>query len=98
MVNGDTKQHVAPEADSDLAKDVANLYSWANVEGAPYRDFSRQKKIRLAHHANDVDIRKSDPLPGAETITESREQVVEAANESGALRKPLPIRLRLQFP
>jgi len=36
------------EADDKLAKDVARLYSWANVDDATYRDFSRQRKIRRA--------------------------------------------------
>ncbi|HEX4007353.1 MAG TPA: cellulose synthase operon protein YhjQ/BcsQ [Acidobacteriaceae bacterium] len=31
-------------SDDKLAKDVARLYSWANVEDAPYRDFSRQRR------------------------------------------------------
>jgi len=33
-------------SDDQLAKDVARLYAWANVEGVPYRDFSRQRKIQ----------------------------------------------------
>jgi len=32
--------------DDKLAKDVARLYSWANVEDAAYHDFSRRKRIR----------------------------------------------------
>lgn len=30
--------------EEELARDVARLYSWANVEGAGYRNFSRQRK------------------------------------------------------
>jgi cellulose biosynthesis protein BcsQ len=34
------------EADDTLADDVGRLYSWANVQDAPYRDFSRQRRLR----------------------------------------------------
>jgi cellulose biosynthesis protein BcsQ len=33
-------------ADEKLAKDVARLYSWANVEDALYHDFSKHRKVR----------------------------------------------------
>jgi len=34
--------------DDKLSEDVARLYSWANVEDAPYLDFSRKGKMRGA--------------------------------------------------
>jgi cellulose biosynthesis protein BcsQ len=84
MVNGEGKQGAAPEVDSDLAKDVANLYSWANVEDTPtYRDFSRQRKIRHSH-ASDVDIRKAEPVQIPELSIESQAREFDAAVE------PLP--------
>jgi len=46
--------------DDQLAKDVARLYAWANVEGVPYRDFSRQ---RAAHQ-------KPAPSPGEDQKVE----------------------------
>src|ERR1700758_2796447 len=88
MINGDTKPRAAPEIDSDLAKDVANLYSWANVEDAPtYRDFSRQRKSRHTHHATDVDIRKSDAAQAPEASIESQAQVFESLVEP----EPTPV-------
>lgn len=93
MINGDSKQHAAPEADSDLAKDVANLYSWANVEETPtYRDFSRQRKIRHVQHATDVDIRKSEAAPVPEVSIESEAQVFESSVE------PAPIQVGASSP
>jgi cellulose biosynthesis protein BcsQ len=82
MANGEGKQGPAPEVDSDLAKDVANLYSWANVEDAPaYRDFSRQRKIRHSHHSTDVDLRKADPVQVPELSIESQAKEFAAAVE-----------------
>ena len=96
MINGDTKPHAAPEIDSDLAKDVANLYSWANVEDAPtYRDFSRQRKSRHTHHATDVDIRKSDAAQAPEASIESQAQVFESLVEP----EPTPVEVSAEpFP
>lgn len=62
MVNGESKQHASAETDTDLAKDVANLYSWANVEDVTYRDFSRQRKARHIGHTSDVDLRNNDSV------------------------------------
>ncbi len=78
MVNGESKQHT-PEIDNDLAKDVANLYSWANVEGVSYRDFSRQRKARQVRHADDLDIRKSEESSVPEVSIESQAQVFESS-------------------
>jgi cellulose synthase operon protein YhjQ len=77
MVNGDNKQRATPEIDSDLAKDVANLYSWANVEDASYRDFSRQRKIRHIRHATDVDIRKSEGAHSPDVSIENQAQAFQ---------------------
>jgi len=46
MGGGENKAANATSSDDQLAKDVARLYAWANVEGVPYRDFSRQRKIQ----------------------------------------------------
>jgi len=82
MVNGDTNQHTSPEIDTDLAKDVANLYSWANVEEASYRDFSRQRKTRPTRHATDVDIRKSEVPDAPDASIEREAQVFESSAEA----------------
>jgi len=88
MANGKGKQGTAPEVDSDLAKDVANLYSWANVEDAPaYRDFSRQRKIRHSHHNTDVDIRKVEPVQVPELSIESQAMEFAASVEPPLLEK-----------
>jgi cellulose biosynthesis protein BcsQ len=78
MVNGENKQNTSPEIDSDLAKDVANLYSWANVEGASYRDFSRQRRVR-SRHTSDTDIRKEELSPVPDSDLESVVEQPEAA-------------------
>jgi cellulose biosynthesis protein BcsQ len=41
MENQDARQSISQ---NELANDVALLYSWAKIENAPYRDFSRQRK------------------------------------------------------
>ncbi len=46
MGGGENKAANPTSSDDQLAKDVARLYAWANVEGVPYRDFSRQRKIQ----------------------------------------------------
>ena len=46
MGGGENKAANPANSDDQLAKDVARLYAWANVEGVPYRDFSRQRKIQ----------------------------------------------------
>jgi cellulose biosynthesis protein BcsQ len=47
MANGDNRPATGhSETDDQLAKDVARLYAWANVQGVPYRDFSRQRPTR----------------------------------------------------
>lgn len=45
-MGGENKVANPANSDDQLAKDVARLYAWANVEGVPYRDFSRQRKIQ----------------------------------------------------
>lgn len=42
--------------DEELAKDIARLYNWAQVEGASYRDFSRQRKPRHIRTEQDQDV------------------------------------------
>lgn len=42
--------------EEELAKDIARLYNWAQVEGASYRDFSRERKPRHIRTAQDQDI------------------------------------------
>jgi cellulose biosynthesis protein BcsQ len=41
MENQDARQSISPK---ELATDVALLYSWAKIENAQYRDFSKQRK------------------------------------------------------
>ena len=44
MANSDDIKPGSQDVDSDLAKDVAHLYSWARVEDVAYHDFSRQRR------------------------------------------------------
>jgi len=43
-ISNEDKRNGPPGSEDELAKDVARLYSWANVEDAAYRNFSRQRK------------------------------------------------------
>src|ERR1700742_1450449 len=59
MGNSEKKLPNSSESiDEDLAKDIARLYNWAQVEGegVSYRDFSRQRKPRHIRTAQDQDI------------------------------------------
>ena len=59
MGNGEKKLPNSSESiDEELAKDIARLYNWAQVEGegVSYRDFSRQRKPRHIRTAQDQDI------------------------------------------
>lgn len=38
------REHVGKKQDNDQADDVATLYSWANLHGAKYRDFSASRQ------------------------------------------------------
>ena len=44
MENNENQDTSRPSPQEELADDVALLYSWANVEDATYRNFSRQPK------------------------------------------------------
>ena len=44
MENNENQDTARPSPQEELADDVALLYSWANVEDATYRNFSRQPK------------------------------------------------------
>src|SRR5580658_618057 len=44
MENNENQDTSRPSPQEELADDVALLYSWANVEEATYRNFSRQPK------------------------------------------------------
>jgi cellulose biosynthesis protein BcsQ len=63
MENGENKRASAPNVDDELAKDVARLYSWAHVEGVPYHDFSRQRKLHHAPPSPVVEDEKSSQQP-----------------------------------
>jgi len=59
MGNSEKKLPNSSESiDEELAKDIARLYNWAQVEGegVAYRDFSRQRKPRHIRTAQDQDI------------------------------------------
>jgi cellulose biosynthesis protein BcsQ len=91
MLNSDKNgQHGSPEIDNDLAKDVANLYSWANVEDVSYRDFSSQRKTRHVRHATDTDIRESEVAPLAEDSIESHAEVFESSAATPVVESPAP--------
>lgn len=91
MLNSEKNgQPGSPEIDNDLAKDVANLYSWANVEDVSYRDFSSQRKTRHTRHATDADIRESETAPLAEDSIESHAEVFESSAVAPVVESPAP--------
>jgi cellulose biosynthesis protein BcsQ len=45
MEEAESRRVKARGSEGELAKDVARLYSWANVEEADYRDFSRERNL-----------------------------------------------------
>jgi cellulose synthase operon protein YhjQ len=51
-INSDEKRAAVEE---ELATDVARLYSWANVEGAEYRSFPRQRKHSPAQEVQNTE-------------------------------------------
>jgi cellulose synthase operon protein YhjQ len=87
MGNSENKIPGSAESNDDLAKDIARLYSWANVEGASYRDFSRPLKprhIRAQQGSEENESESSNTLqPGAESQPQAPE-FVTAASETGA--------------
>jgi cellulose biosynthesis protein BcsQ len=63
-------QHIRQSiSQNDLANDVALLYSWAKIENAPYRDFSRQPK--------------SPPEPPVHTTERAQDASGERAESKG---------------
>jgi cellulose synthase operon protein YhjQ len=59
-ISNDEKRATPSGVEEELAKDVARLYSWANVEGAGYRSFPRQRKHSSAQP---VQLTESSPGP-----------------------------------
>jgi cellulose biosynthesis protein BcsQ len=59
MGNSEKLPNTSEVIDEELAKDIARLYNWAQVEGASYRDFSRQRKPRHIRTAQDQDIEEN---------------------------------------
>jgi cellulose biosynthesis protein BcsQ len=47
--------------DHELARDVARLYSWANVEEPVYRSFVRRRKLHSSQAASDTEHRREEP-------------------------------------
>jgi len=89
MVSGENRPHSVPEIDNDLAKDVANLYSWANVEDASYRDFSSQRKTRHIRQSTDMDIRKIAGASAADASIEKEANIFQSAASVPAENPPL---------
>jgi len=90
MLNSENRQNGSPEIESELAKDVANLYSWANVEDVSYRDFSNQRKTRHIPHVTDADLRKSEGSHVPELSIESQAEVFESSLPTPVEESPFP--------
>jgi len=74
MGGGENKAGNPASNEDQLAKDVARLYAWANVEGVPYRDFSRQRKLQHrtvtqgGEHPKAEVTAPSTPGPGPQVV------------------------------
>jgi cellulose synthase operon protein YhjQ len=93
---------------NDTPEDVATLYSWANLHGAKYRDFSasraltREKARQRAQEAQDAQGAIAgheyleSPLPDADesVIAADAERAAEAARAAEAVREGEIIRQR----
>src|SRR5271163_3217299 len=64
---------VAEQADGEMPEDVAILYSWANLQGAKYRDFSASRREYRAQMRRRAEVLHED---------ESRAAAEAAANEA----------------
>src|ERR1700721_2666181 len=76
--NQQSEQAAPPE-------DVATLYSWANLHGAKYRDFSaaraqtRERARQRVEHAMGEELRRNEPETAAQEAEGEREIAVQAA-------------------
>jgi cellulose synthase operon protein YhjQ len=79
MENGAMQDVTRAGSQEQLANDVAFLYSWAKIENAPYRDFSRQR------------ISLSNPVQnGKGPQNEDVKVGLETNNSQGAVTLPMP--------
>lgn len=60
MGTGENKVGSNSGGDDQVAKDVARLYAWANVEGVPYRDFSRQRRLQHGQDTVPTDDQRAE--------------------------------------
>jgi len=85
------------QAEDDLAKDVAHLYSWARVDDVPYRDFSRQHRhTASAMHAVTESVEAvSGPAQSIESIAHAVEIPLSnpAPVEGELLPPPMPMEI-----
>jgi cellulose synthase operon protein YhjQ len=76
MKNNENQDAKRPGSQDELAKDVARLYSWANLEDATYHEFSREKKA-IPPPGIHKENRASQPVdPVAGTLSASASPVV----------------------
>jgi cellulose synthase operon protein YhjQ len=76
---GNNKRAGTPGVDDELAKDVARLYSWANVEDVPYRDFSRLRKPQHKQPAPVGEGQKDEDLGSLCGVVEDSARAAESA-------------------
>ncbi|HEX4651164.1 MAG TPA: cellulose biosynthesis protein BcsQ [Granulicella sp.] len=72
-----------------MPEDVAILYSWANLQGAKYRDFSAsrreyraQMRRRSAEMLREQELQEAAEADAATTAAESQAEATDAANQS----------------
>jgi cellulose biosynthesis protein BcsQ len=60
------KDGISAESNSSqdgIAKDIAHLYSWANVQDTHYRDFSKQRREQRVQSSQSAEKVESEPAP-----------------------------------
>ena len=94
---------------SDQADDVATLYSWANLHGAKYRDFSasrqqmraqmRQRTLAERARVAREEAQAAPSAQGPKLTNGSRwEDLLPGAGPAEAVRREMPAERRREFP
>ena len=91
----DDPSPVEESSAGEMPEDVAILYSWANLQGGKYRDFSAsrreyraQMRRRAAERLHEQELKAAAQAEVAATAAESRAEVAETASQSFAHAAP----------
>jgi cellulose biosynthesis protein BcsQ len=90
MANVEDTQPGSQDNESDLAKDVAHLYSWARVEDVPYHDFSRQRRTAHAPSPPQAPERANGGASGSTSSIETQAMAFDIPVEEPVASEPPP--------